>query len=144
MTGLASGIALLILGLLGPWTLGFLFGDYYRRGGTVLLVLAAGGFLSSMGGLCGLALMMAGEQVAAMLITMFVAVVTIAGSAVAAATVGALGVAIAMACGIALQNVLTVVVARARLGIWVYPDLSLRGLRGPVGHLLATARSRRR
>ena len=42
-----------------------------------------------------------------MVITMFVAVVTIAGSAVAADTAGALGVAIAMACGIALQNVLT-------------------------------------
>jgi len=143
VTGLASGIALLVLWLLGPWTLAFLFGDYYRRGGTVLLVLAAGGFLSSMGGLCGLALMMAGEQVAAMVITMFVAVVTIAGSAVAADTAGALGVAVAMACGIALQNVLTVVVARARLGIWVYPDLSLRGLRGPVRQLRAMVRARR-
>jgi O-antigen/teichoic acid export membrane protein len=129
LTGLASGLGLLLLALLGPWALGFLFGDYYRRGGTVLLVLAAGGFLSSMGGLCGLALMMAGEQVAAMVITMFVAAVTIAGSAVAADTTGALGVAIAMACGIALQNVLTVLVVRTRLGIWVYPNFSLRGLR---------------
>jgi O-antigen/teichoic acid export membrane protein len=134
LTGLASGLGLLLLGLLGPWLLGFLFGDYYRRGATVLLVLAAGAFLSSMGGLCGLALMMAGEQVAAMVITMFVAAVTIAGSAVAADKAGALGVAIAMACGIALQNVLTFAAVRMRLGIWAYPDLSLRrvldGVRG--------------
>ena len=143
-TGIASGIGLLILTLLGPWALGFLFGGYYTRGGTVLLVLAAGGFLSSMGGLSGLALMMAGEQVAAMVITMFVAVVTIAGSAVAADTAGALGVAIAMACGIALQNVLTVVVTRMRLGIWVYPDFSRRGLRRSARDILALARSRSR
>jgi O-antigen/teichoic acid export membrane protein len=143
-TGIASGIGLVILALLGPWALGFLFGGYYTRGGTVLLVLAAGGFLSSMGGLSGLALMMAGEQVAAMLITMFVAVVTIAGSAVAAATAGALGVAIAMACGITLQNVLTFAVTRARLGIWVYPDLSPRGLRRLAGDIRASAGSRGR
>jgi O-antigen/teichoic acid export membrane protein len=143
-TGLASGVGLLALALLGPWALTFLFGDFYRRGGTVLLVLAASSFLTSMGGYCGLALMMAGEQMAAMLITMFVAVVTIAGTAVAADTAGALGVAIAMACGVTLQNVLTLVVVRARLGIWAYPDLSLKGMRSPVAQLLAAARLRGR
>jgi O-antigen/teichoic acid export membrane protein len=143
-TCIASGAGLLVLALLGPWALSLLFGDYYRRGGTVLLILAASSFLTSMGGYPGLALMMAGEQVAAMLITMFVAVVTIAGTAVAADTLGALGVAIAMACGIALQNVLNVAVARMRLGIWVYPDLSLRGLAQPVSAVLAAARSRNR
>lgn len=127
-TGLTSGIGLLALALVGPWALGFLFGDYYRRGGTILLVLAVGSFLNSVSGACGLALMMTGEQVAAMVITMIVAVVTIAGSAVAADTAGALGVAVAMACGLTLQNVLNVVVVRARLGIWTYPDFSLRGM----------------
>lgn len=141
-TGIASGIGLVLLALLGPWALGFLFGDYYTRGGTVLLILAAGGFLSSMGGLSGLALMMAGEQVAAMFITMFVAAVTIASSAIAADTAGAVGVAIAMACGIALQNVLTFTVTRARLGIWAYPDLSPRGLRRLAGDVWALRRSR--
>lgn len=143
-TGLASGIGLLVLALLGPWALTFLFGDYYSRGGTVLLVLAASSFLTSMGGYCGLALMMAGEQMTAMLITMFVAVVTIAGTAVAAHTAGALGVAVTMACGVTLQNVLTFAAVRARLGIWAYPDFSFRGLRGPVTDLLASARLRRR
>jgi O-antigen/teichoic acid export membrane protein len=143
-TGLASGLGLLALALLGPWALTFLFGDYYRRGGTVLLVLAASSFLTSMGGYCGLALMMAGEQMAAMLITVFVAVVTIAGTAVAADTAGALGVAIAMACGVTLQNVLTFVAVRVRLGIWAYPDFSLRGMRTPVDYLLGSARLRGR
>ena len=143
-TGLASGVGLLALAFLGPWALGFLFGDYYRRGGTVLLVLAVGGFLTSIGGISGTTLMMAGEQMAAMWITMFVAVVTITSSAIAADTAGALGVAVAMAFGVTLQNVLTVATVRARLGIWVYPDLSLRGLSEPVVHLLAAARSRRR
>jgi O-antigen/teichoic acid export membrane protein len=137
LTGLASGVMLLGLALLGPWVLGILFGDYYRRGGTVLLVLAVGGLLNSMGGYSGLALMMAGEQVAAMLITVFVAVVTIAGTAVAASTDGALGVAIAMACGVALQNALTFVVLRARLGIWVYPYVSWREIREPVARVLS-------
>jgi O-antigen/teichoic acid export membrane protein len=128
-TGVASGVGLLVLALLGPWALTFLFGDYYSRGSTVLLVLAASGFLTSMGGYSGLALMMGGEQMTAMLITMFVAVLTIAGTAVAAYTSGALGVAIAMACGVVLQNVLTLVGVRVRLGIWAYPDFSFRGLR---------------
>jgi hypothetical protein len=75
---------------------------------------------------------------------MFVAVVTITGSAVAADTAGALGVAIAMACGIALQNVLTFTVTRVRLGIWVYPDLSPRGLRRLAGDIRASTRSRSR
>jgi O-antigen/teichoic acid export membrane protein len=141
-TGLASGVGLLVLALLGPWALTFLFGDYYRRGSTVLLVLAASSFISSMGGYSGLALMMAGEQMAAMLITMFVAVVTIAGTAVAAHTSGALGVAIAMACGVTLQNVLTLIAVRTRLGIWAYPDFSVRGMRRPVTYLLASLRSR--
>ena len=141
-TGLASGIGLLALVLLGPWALTLLFGDYYRRGSTVLLVLAASSFLSSMGGYSGIALMMAGEQVAAMRITVFVAAVTIAGTAVAAHTAGALGVAIAMACGVTLQNVLTFVAVRARLGIWAYPDFSFRGMREPLTHLLVSLRSR--
>jgi O-antigen/teichoic acid export membrane protein len=143
-TGIASGIGLLVLAVLGPWALTFLFGDYYRRGTTVLLVLAASSFLTSMGGYAGLALMMAGEQMAAMLITMFVAVVTIAGTAVAAHTSGAVGVAVAMACGVALQNVLTFIAVRVRLGIWSYPDFSFRGMRGPVTYLLASARLRSR
>jgi O-antigen/teichoic acid export membrane protein len=143
-TGLASGIGLLVLALLGPWALTFLFGDYYERGGTVLLVLSASSFLTSMGGYCGLALMMAGEQMAAMLITAFVAVMTIAGTVVAADTAGALGVAIAMACGVTLQNVLTFFAVRVRLGIWAYPDFTFRGMRAPVEHLLASARLRGR
>lgn len=143
-TGLASGIGLLVLAVLGPWALTFLFGDYYQRGGTVLLVLSASSFLTSMGGYCGLALMMAGEQMAAMLITTFVAVVTIAATVVAADTSGALGVAIAMACGVTLQNVLTFVAVRVRLGIWAYPDFTFRGMRAPVGQLLASARLRGR
>lgn len=143
-TGLASGIGLLMLALLGPWALTFLFGDYYRRGGTVLLVLAASSFLTSMGGYCGLALMMAGEQMAAMLITLFVAVTTIVGTAVAADVAGALGVAIAMACGVTLQNLLTFFAVRVRLGIWAYPDFSVRGLRTPVAYLLASRRLRGR
>ena len=141
-TGLASGIGLVFLILLGPWALTFLFGDYYSRGSTVLIVLAASCFLTSMGGYSGLALMMAGEQMAAMLITIFVAVVTIAGTAVAADTAGAVGVSIAIACGVTLQNVLTLIVVRTRLGIWAYP--SLRGLRAPVTSLLASTRRRRR
>jgi O-antigen/teichoic acid export membrane protein len=136
-TGLASGIGLLGLALLGPWALALLFGDYYRRGGTVLLVLAVSCLLTSIGGYCGLALMMAGEQMAAMLITVFVALVTIAGTVVGADIAGALGVAIAMAGGVTLQNVLTFVVLRARLGIWVYPFVPLRELRGPVAQLLS-------
>lgn len=143
-TGLASGIGFVALALLGPWALTFLFGDYYRRGGTVLLVLAASSFLTSMGGYCGLALMMAGEQMTAMVITMFVAVVTIAGTVVAADTTGALGVAIAMACGVTLQNVLTFAAVRARLGIWAYPDFSFRGTRGPFAYVLVSLRSRTR
>jgi O-antigen/teichoic acid export membrane protein len=143
-TGLASGVGLLVLALLGPWALTFLFGDYYRRGSTVLLVLAASSFITSMGGYSGLALMMAGEQMAAMLITMFVAVVTIAGTAVAANSSGAVGVAVAMACGVSLQNVLTLGAVRVRLGIWAYPDFSFRGMRGPVTSLLTSARLRGR
>ena len=143
-TGLASGVGLLFLALLGPWALTFLFGDYYRRGSTVLLVLALSSFLTSMGGYCGLALMMAGEQMAAMLITVFVAIVTIAGTVVAADTAGAVGVAIAMACGVTLQNVLTFVAVRVRLEIWAYPDFSFRGVRKPLASLLASARPRSR
>jgi O-antigen/teichoic acid export membrane protein len=143
-TGIASGVGFLLLLVLGPWALTALFGGYYHRGGTVLLILAASSLLTSMGGYPGLALMMAGEQVAAMAITMFVAVVTISGTVLAADTLGAVGVAVAMACGIALQNVLNVLAARMRLGIWVYPDLSLRGLGEPVGAILAAARSRNR
>jgi len=139
-TGLASGVGLLVLALVGPWALTLLFGDYYRRGGTVLLVLAVSCFLTSMGGYTGLALMMAGEQVAAMLITVFVAVVTITGTAVAANAAGALGVAIAMACGVSLQNILTFFVLRARLGIWVYPYVPLREIRGAFARL-ASARN---
>jgi O-antigen/teichoic acid export membrane protein len=143
-TGVASGIGLVFLAVLGPAALTFLFGDYYSRGGTVLLVLSTSSFLTSMGGYSGLALMMAGEQMAAMLITMFVAVLTIAGTAVAADTAGALGVAIAMACGVTLQNVLSFGAVRVRLGIWAYPDFTFRGLRGPVTDLLASARLRGR
>ena len=133
LTGLTSGIGFIGLAALAPWLLGTLFGADYRQGATVLVVLAIGSFLNTVSGACGLALMMAGEQVAAMLITIFVMIVTVAGSAIAADAYGAIGVATVMAAGVTLQNVLTISVVRLRLGIWTYPDVKLRR----VGELIA-------
>jgi len=141
LTGLTSGLGLVGLALLAPWLLGTLFGQGYRQGATVLIVLAIGSFLNSVSGACGLTLMMAGEQVAAMVITIFVTVVTIAGSAVAADTAGALGVAIAMAAGVTLQNVLIIAVVRLRLGIWTHPDFALHRVGKLIAELVRAGRS---
>jgi len=143
LTGLASGLGFIGLVALAPQLLETLFGSSYQQGATVLVVLAVGSFLNSVSGACGLTLMMAGEQVAAMLITIFVTIVTVAASIVAADAFGAIGVASVMAAGVTLQNVLNITVVRLRLGIWTYPDFELRRVGELITQLGRLARSLR-
>jgi O-antigen/teichoic acid export membrane protein len=129
---LAGIPAFLVLGVFvvaGAPILGWLFGDYYRAGATVLALLSAGKLVSVWAGSCGLMLQMTGHQATMMWITIFTGLLMILGAVVVVGNYGATGVAAAAAASLALQNVLMLMFSKKRVGVWTHPTLSRSSIR---------------
>jgi O-antigen/teichoic acid export membrane protein len=92
-------------------------------------VLSLGKLAAVLAGSCGLTLQMTGHQTSLMFISVFSGLVFVGGAVWAMQTFGVLGVAGMAAFSIALQNLLVVLVARARLGIWTHAMLSVAPFR---------------
>lgn len=127
VNALLCGAGLLVLIVAGGPILKLLYGGFYGRGASVLVALAAGAFVNSAAGPCGLALVLTGQQFATMVVTVSIVAATTGAVAWAASAHGALGTAVAMTCGVFAQNLAMVLLVRRRLGIWTFP--SLAGLR---------------
>lgn len=124
---LAAVPAALVLGIFvvagGP-ILGHLYGGFYASGGAILAVLSLGKLAAVWGGSCGLTLQMTGHQKLLMTISIVSGLFFIAGALLVVRDYGAVGVAGVAAASIALQNLLTVLGARAKTGMWTHVVLS--------------------
>lgn len=108
---------------LGGSIMGFLFGDYYREGATILALLSVGQFVNVWVGPCGQALMMTGHQGFALAITVAGGLLMIVLGVGAVGPYGTTGVAVATAVGIAVTNVAYWLGARYKVGLWTHPKL---------------------
>lgn len=106
---------------LGAPIMGFLFGDYYREGATILALLSVGQFVNVWVGPCGQALMMTEHQGLALAITVAGGLLMIVLGVGAVGPYGATGVAVATAVGIAVTNMAYWLGARYKVGLWTHP-----------------------
>lgn len=123
MATLAGVPALLVLAvfvLLGGALLGLVYGEYYRPGATVLVLLSVGQLVSVWVGSCAITLAMTGNQSLLMGITVTCSVATVLAGLALVEGYGAEGVAVAAAGGLALQNLSLWLAARYATGIWTH------------------------
>jgi O-antigen/teichoic acid export membrane protein len=125
-TTLASIPALLVvvifMFLAGP-ILGIVYGEYYRQGATVLILLGMGQLVNVCSGSCGVVLMMTGHQVLMMSITIACGALTVMGAVLFVQPYGVTGVASVAAATMLLQNVLMLFFSKLKIGIWTHARL---------------------
>ncbi len=119
-----------VLAVLALWPNAIVSGVFGRAipgGATVLLLMLPGRFVAALTGSCGVALLMAGEQVRHMYTTVVSGVLRLLLVAVLGAAYGVAGAAVGATIGLALQNGLYWYLVRSRLGVWSHASFS--GLR---------------
>jgi len=125
MAGLPALAMLIVLFLWGGSLLGLVFGEYYRSGGIILAILSTGQLANVWAGSCGLTLMLTGHQTTMMVITIICGFVTAISALLLVQPYGGVGVANAAAFGMVLQNVLMLLMARKKTGIWTHFGIGL-------------------
>lgn len=124
VAGVPSFVVLLGLILFGNWVLSVVYGDFYRSGGVVLVLLSLGQLVNVWSGSCGLTLIMTGNQSTLMLISLFSGSAMIVGSIISVKSYGVAGVAGIAALMMIIQNLLMLFFAKARSGIWTHVRFS--------------------
>jgi len=116
-------LVLTIFILFGEPILGLLYGDYYRLGATVLILLSFGQLVNVWAGSCGITLMMTGHQSTMMTITACSGLVTILLGIVLVQSHGVVGLASAAAIGLALQNMFMWIGVKLKTNMWTHVNV---------------------
>ena len=124
----AFGIVLVFILFSGP-ILGLVYGEFYRAGSSVLMLLSLGQLINVWAGSCGLTLIMTGHQATLMWVTALCGLVAVCGSLLLVQRYGPVGVAGAAAFAMALQNVLMLLAAKKKTGIWTHVKISVAVLK---------------
>lgn len=125
LAGIPSVIALALFALAGGPILGFVYGEFYSGGALVLALLSLGKLALVVSGSCGLTLQMTGNQTLIMWISILSGVLFFAGAIWAVQVYGAAGVASVSAASMIFQNLLMLLAARWKTGIWTHVNLSI-------------------
>jgi len=126
LAGIPSLILMICLTIFGKGVLGLVFGDYYRQAHVLLAILGLGQIVNVWSGSCGVTLMMTGHQREMMVIALATGFLSATGAYLAVQHFGMVGVAVAAALGMAVNNIIMWLVARQKTGIWT--QVSLRYL----------------
>ncbi len=122
-TSIAAIPAILFLLLFIGWgeeVLGLVYGEYYKEGAQILLLLSLGKLVAVCTGSCGQALMMTGHQKTMMLLTLVSGCFIVIFSVVFVQSYGAVGVAAVAMMGIIIQNAAMLIMAKKKIGIWTH------------------------
>lgn len=111
--------------LFGETIIGVVYGPYYGTAALFLVVLSTAQLVSVWTGSCGVTLMMTGQGKLMMAITVSTSVAGIVGSVLLVSSVGALGVAVAIAGATALQRFLMLAVVRLRCDVWAQASATM-------------------
>jgi O-antigen/teichoic acid export membrane protein len=103
----------------GP-ILGLVYGNYYREGAIVLVLLSIGLLASVCAGCCGIVLSYTGHQKTQMMITIASSAATLIAMLATVKPYGIVGVAIAKAAGQILQNGIVLLVVKQKTGMWTH------------------------
>jgi len=120
LAGIPALLVLVLFIFVGSSIMGLVFGDYYRGGAAGLELLSIGQLANVWAGSCGLTLLMTGRQVIMMALTIACGVITVAVALGVVEQYGAVGVAVAAATGLVLQNVSMWLAVRFTVGMWTH------------------------
>jgi O-antigen/teichoic acid export membrane protein len=123
IAGIPTIAVLIVFLVFGAPIMGMVYGDFYRTGATVLVLLSLGHLVNAAAGSCGLVLMLTGHQMAMLRISLFSGVLAVLAMLWAAPRYGPVGIAAVAATGMTLQNLLMLVTAHRRTQIWTHVDL---------------------
>lgn len=129
LAGAPSLLVLLGFMLLGGPTLSLVYGDFYRTGATVLVLLSAAKMVAVWSGSCGTVLQFTGHQSSMLRINVFTSPIFLVGALMVARDYGPVGVAAVAAATTILQNIILVLVAKKKTGMWTHASLTLSSLR---------------
>lgn len=124
VAGIPAFVVLAAFILFGKPILGFVFGDYYRDGATILALLSIGQLVNVWSGAGSITLSFTGHQATIMSLTVAAGILTIAAGLVAVGPFGATGVAAAVATGISAYNISLWLVTKRKTGMWTHIALS--------------------
>lgn len=116
-------IAAAFIGFGGP-VMALVFGEFYRSGAFILLLLSGAQLINAWTGSCVLALTMTGHQVAMMVIAVVAGIVAVTSSLLLVSRYGAVGVAVAATVGITGRNVASWIYARRVTTMWSHVDFA--------------------
>jgi len=116
--------AFLLFILFGGEVLSLVYGEFYRRGSTVLLLLCLGQLVNVWAGTCGITLNMVGFERIMLWISLASGLATVIGACLAVHPFGIVGVASVYAGGMILQNILMLGFTRFKCGIWTCANLN--------------------
>lgn len=111
-------VAMFALG--GPFLLGIVYGDFYRDGWILLLILSIGEFAKVGVGSSGLVLLMAGHNKMLMWASVAGAVVAVVSGLILGHHFGLIGIALASAGSVAIQQTAKLFLVRHLIGVWVH------------------------
>jgi O-antigen/teichoic acid export membrane protein len=126
LAGVPALLVLLLFVFAGRQVLGFVYGPGAREGAQVLAILASARLVAVVTGNSGVALQMTGFQRTMFSLTVVTGICSLAAEIVFGRLFGILGVAASTAVAQAMQNLLQLLFAKRRLGIWTHAELSLR------------------
>ncbi len=110
---------------MGKLILGTVYGSYYGAGATILALLSAGQLVNVWSGSCGLTLIMSGHQSTMMKITVVCGLLNAAGALWLVRGYGGIGIAAATASATILQNLLMLMFAKKKTGVWTHARFSV-------------------
>ena len=126
LAGVPALLVLLLFVFAGRQVMGFVYGPGAREGAQVLAILASARLVAVVTGNSGVALQMTGFQRTMFSLTVVTGVCSLAAEIVFGRLFGILGVAASTAGAQAMQNLLQLLFAKRRLGIWTHAELSVR------------------
>lgn len=129
LAGAPSLLVLLGFMLLGGPILELVYTDYYRGGVVVLVLLSVAKMVAVWSGSCGAVLQFTGHQGSLLRINMLTSPLFVVGALIVARDYGPVGVASVAAATTIMQNVITVLVAKKKTGMWTHVSFSLSPLR---------------
>jgi O-antigen/teichoic acid export membrane protein len=129
LAGIPAILVLVVFLAAGPFVMELVYGPFFRQGATVLAILSCARLVAVCTGSSGATLMMTGHQRTMMTLTFCTAIFSVTTEILLAPTYGITGVAAATAVAQTMQNLLQLVFARVRVGIWTHARFSLEPLR---------------
>jgi O-antigen/teichoic acid export membrane protein len=132
LAGIPAAIMLVLFMFWGKDIMEIVYGEYYRSGNVILVILSAAQLFGVWAGSCGIVLNMTGHQGTMMRISVLMGLLTILGVWLVVAKYGSTGVASVSAATTILQNLLMLIAVKKKCGLWTFA-------RFDFGFLLITA-----